>query len=113
MSVMWFDWRNLWAHYSGRADESTAGAEDYGGTGTEGGGRLRPGPVSAGETPEKGTPISSREILQLWYRKPCTIITEYSYNVLITLQVQRKLAELKLAPGLSELFDQFIWKCQV
>lgn len=28
-------------------------------------------------------------------------------------KVQRKLAELKLAPGLSELFDQFIWKCQV
>lgn len=27
-------------------------------------------------------------------------------------KVQRKLAELKLAPGLSELFDQFIWKCQ-
>ncbi|XP_046354542.1 short transient receptor potential channel 4-associated protein-like isoform X1 [Haliotis rubra] len=28
-------------------------------------------------------------------------------------KVQRKLADLKLAPGLSELFDQFIWKCQV
>ncbi|BFZ19838.1 hypothetical protein BsWGS_22876 [Bradybaena similaris] len=28
-------------------------------------------------------------------------------------KVQRKLAELKLASGLSELFDQFIWKCQV
>ncbi|KAL4234774.1 Short transient receptor putative channel 4-associated protein [Mactra antiquata] len=28
-------------------------------------------------------------------------------------KVQRKLAELKLAPGLSDLFDQFIWKCQV
>lgn len=28
-------------------------------------------------------------------------------------KVQRKLADLKLASGLSELFDQFIWKCQV
>ncbi|CAL1542010.1 unnamed protein product [Lymnaea stagnalis] len=28
-------------------------------------------------------------------------------------KVQRKLAELKLASGLSDLFDQFIWKCQV
>lgn len=28
-------------------------------------------------------------------------------------KVQRKLADLKLAPGLSELFDQFIWKYQV
>ena len=28
-------------------------------------------------------------------------------------KVQRKLAELQLVPGLSELFDQFIWKCQV
>ncbi|KAH9509476.1 Short transient receptor putative channel 4-associated protein [Bulinus truncatus] len=28
-------------------------------------------------------------------------------------KVQRKLAELKLATGLSDLFDQFIWKCQV
>ena len=27
-------------------------------------------------------------------------------------QVQRKLAELHLIPGLSELFEQFIWKCQ-
>jgi Trpc4-associated protein len=27
-------------------------------------------------------------------------------------KVQRKLAELQLVPGLSELFDQFIWKCQ-
>ncbi|KAK6185326.1 hypothetical protein SNE40_007584 [Patella caerulea] len=28
-------------------------------------------------------------------------------------KVQRKLAELKLAAGLSDLFEQFIWKCQV
>ncbi|KAL8560898.1 hypothetical protein ACOMHN_059082 [Nucella lapillus] len=28
-------------------------------------------------------------------------------------KVQRKLADLKLAPGLSELFDQFIWKYQL
>ncbi|KAK2149750.1 hypothetical protein LSH36_438g02046 [Paralvinella palmiformis] len=27
-------------------------------------------------------------------------------------KVQRKLADLKLIAGLSELFDQFIWKCQ-
>lgn len=27
-------------------------------------------------------------------------------------KVQRKLAELNLVPGLSEMFDQFIWKCQ-
>ncbi|ELU14681.1 hypothetical protein CAPTEDRAFT_176924 [Capitella teleta] len=27
-------------------------------------------------------------------------------------KVQRKLAELHLIPGLSELFEQFIWKCQ-
>eukprot|EP00918_Siedleckia_nematoides_P024820 GHVU01053597.1.p1 GENE.GHVU01053597.1~~GHVU01053597.1.p1 ORF type:complete len:770 (-),score=71.82 GHVU01053597.1:2839-5148(-) len=27
-------------------------------------------------------------------------------------KVQRKLADLQLVPGLSELFDQFIWKCQ-
>lgn len=63
MSVMWSGCRNIWAHDSGRADESTARAEDHRGTGTEGGGCLCPGPVSAGETPEKGTPISSREIL--------------------------------------------------
>ena len=31
----------------------------------------------------------------------------------VFFQVQRKLADLKLAPGLSELFDQFIWKYQV
>ncbi|RUS72825.1 hypothetical protein EGW08_019418 [Elysia chlorotica] len=28
-------------------------------------------------------------------------------------KVQRRLADLKLASGLSDLFDQFIWKCQV
>lgn len=28
-------------------------------------------------------------------------------------KVQRKLADLKLAPGLSDLFDQFIWKYQL
>lgn len=65
MSVMWSGCRNLWAHDSGRANEPTAGAEDHGGTGTEGGGRLRAGPVSAGETPEKGTLISTRETLPL------------------------------------------------
>lgn len=27
-------------------------------------------------------------------------------------KVQKKLAELQLIPGLSELFEQFIWKCQ-
>ncbi|XP_064640748.1 short transient receptor potential channel 4-associated protein-like isoform X2 [Lineus longissimus] len=27
-------------------------------------------------------------------------------------KIQRKLAELKLIPGLNELFDHFIWKCQ-
>jgi Trpc4-associated protein len=27
-------------------------------------------------------------------------------------KVQRKLAELHLIPGMNELFEQFIWKCQ-
>ncbi|CAH1779910.1 unnamed protein product [Owenia fusiformis] len=28
-------------------------------------------------------------------------------------KVQRKLADLKMIPGLSNMFDEFIWKCQV
>ena len=39
--------------------------------------------------------------------------TTVCFYIILLFQVQRKLADLKLAPGLSELFDQFIWKCQV